>query len=98
MDKKIKWTSKALRNYLKIIDHIVKEWSFNSALKFEKILQLKLQLLSQFPESGNSSGLKKGYHKLIITRQNSIFYSIKQNEILILNIHDNRQDPDRKKY
>lgn len=98
MVKQIKWTGKALRNLSAIISYLQNEWSDKVAENFALKVKNKLEILRKFPFSGSPSGIKPGYNKIVITKHNTLYYRVKKNEIVILNIYDSRQNPDNKKF
>lgn len=91
MDKKIRWTPKALKSLCSVIAYLKTEWPEKVVIDFEHKLSRKLEILSKYPLSGPQSDIKPGYHKYVITKHNTIFYRIRDNEILILNLYDTRQ-------
>lgn len=93
MDKKIRWTSRALQNLSKIITYLKSEWPQKVSDDFEQKLKSKLSILVKFPLLGPESEISAGYRKYIITKHNTIYYRIKNDQIFILNIYDTRQRP-----
>jgi len=64
MVKKIRWTSKAINNYSRIISYLKNDWSEKVAKNFETKLQYKLLVLLDYPFIGSASGIKHGFNKL----------------------------------
>lgn len=50
--------------------------------------------IEQYPQSSLKSNLYGGIFQCVVTRQTSFFYRVLDNEIEILTITDNRQNPD----
>jgi plasmid stabilization system protein ParE len=55
MAREIIWTFKAKSRYKEVIDYLLIEWGFATALRFSKIVDRKLYLLARFPNLGISS-------------------------------------------
>jgi len=53
----------------------------------------KIQLLPKHPFMYKASVFKNNVRKSIISKQNSFFYEIQENKIVILFFWDNRQEP-----
>jgi hypothetical protein len=57
-----------------------------------------LDLLTEFPEVGTLENNDLNIRGFVIVKQLTIFYQIRDNEIILLNFYDNRQKPKNKKY
>jgi len=55
-----------------------------------------LEILSEFPEIGSMQYPVKKIRGFSLTKQVSIFYKIDGNQIILLDLFDNRSDPKRK--
>ena len=90
--RKISWSPQAIRDYSNIIDYLTLVWSENELLKFNNKVIAAISILKQ----GNFDAVKLGYkdfNKMVIQKQVSIIYRVKNNEIEIIRIWDNRQNP-----
>ena len=92
MVKKVKWAKSAIESRKHLLQYWVeRNKSTNYSIKLSKQINEKVDLLKAFPLSGkatemeNVRGLTFGHY--------SIFYSIHNNTIIILDIFDSRQDP-----
>ncbi len=76
MELKIKWSPKALSNYVIILKRIQQNFGENSAKKFQNRFQNILDLLVNFPELGKMQDSKLGLRGIILYRRTTIFYKI----------------------
>ncbi|NLT49479.1 MAG: type II toxin-antitoxin system RelE/ParE family toxin [Ignavibacteria bacterium] len=97
MNYKIKWTSTAYSDFSCIILNIKEMWGKNSAQQFINQIKTTVDLLSMFPQSGKVIFEEKQIRAFVISKQTTIIYRIKQDIVTILNLFDNRQNPDNLK-
>ncbi len=95
MAYKISWTDNALEDYQRIVEYLIKKWSFTDAANFESIVNKKLANLSGQPFMGIPSQEKHSLRSILLTKHNRLFYRIKDETIELLNIFDTRQDPEK---
>lgn len=92
---KIVWSDEALQNLQKILDYLDEIWTIREVRKFVKQLDNRLQLLEQnpfsFPVFIQSTKLRKS----VLTKHISIYYQIVDQNIRLISIFDNRQNPKR---
>jgi len=70
------------------------EWSTKSKDEFVSKLLNKFSQISNQPKSCPESKAFSGLYKCIVTKQTSFFYRIKADEIEVITVTDNRQDPE----
>ena len=78
-----------------LIDYLEQEWSRRSREDFLSILQKRLKQISKQPQSCIKSDQFPNLCKCVVTHQTTLFYRIKSNEIEIVTVIDNRQDPEK---
>ena len=98
MALKIVWSKRADKKFDKILEYLVKEWGNKVTKSFVKKVYDFLDILSEFPEIGTLEVKRKGIRGFVIIQQVSIFYTIRDNRIIILNFFDNRQSTSRKRF
>ncbi len=98
MAYKIKKSKEFLRNVLFVIGNIEKEWGIKSAVKFQTILDSKINKLSFSPNAGMMTTKSKSIRKLVITKHNKVYYQINKDEINVLALFETRMNPKRNKY
>ena len=87
----------AKRQYLKIIEYLDGNWPYKVKVSFQEKFDEKINQISKNPRSCPESIEAKGIFKAVVEKHNSFYYRIRQDEIEVLIIVDNRQDPDHTK-
>ena len=87
------WTNRAQSDLENLEDFLIENWGFQVLEDFYEILERKIALL----ENGNLIHQKyedTDFHKLLLTKHNSIIYEINENQINLLNMINNFRNPD----
>ncbi len=63
--------------------------------RFYNRVDAVISFLGVFPQLGKIIQRQKQIRALIISKQTTIIYRVKSDLIIILNLFDNRQDPDK---
>jgi len=95
---RISLTKRAETNYHSIKNYISNKFGERVAETFEQKTVDFLDLLENFPELGVVEVLEKQIRSFQLTKQTRVFYRIKGERIIILNLFDVRQDPVKKPY
>ena len=95
MALKIYWTKKALNNFDNILEFLVEKFGTTTARNFAIRVHNFVDNLQYFPELGNIQNSEKQIRGFVIVKQVCIFYRINKDQITILNLFDNRQDPSK---
>lgn len=74
------------------------EWSYASAIKFEKKLLQVITSLSNNPLIGRISAKRKSIKYVLVTRHNRLYYMVAQNTIIIPELIETKMDPRKNKY
>ena len=93
----IKWTKRAKINFGKIVKHLESSFGEKTAKAFVQKSFVITEILSEYPQIGSVEINEKKVRGIIITKHNKLFYRFNENEIIILNIFDTRQDPKEKR-
>jgi len=94
---KISWTPEAKVSYFNILDYLQYKWGLTEVRKFVEKTDFVLSQICKTPnmfKKSKSKDIRIGF----ISKQTSLFYRIKKNEIELLTFWDNRQDDKRLKY
>jgi plasmid stabilization system protein ParE len=91
----IVWTDRSLSNLNNIKRYLNKNWSERELRIFLKALDEKLTFITIQPEAFPLSSYRKDVRKAVLTKEVSIFYSIKSDYIRTITLWDNRQNPAR---
>jgi plasmid stabilization system protein ParE len=86
------WTNRAKLDLEILEDFLIENWGFEVLESFYEILDRKISLL----ENGNLVHQKyeTDFHKVLITKHNSIIYEISNDQINLLNMINNFRNPD----
>lgn len=82
----------------KVLDYLEKEWSHKVAAEFLLKIDRRIDLLTKQPKVGVLSAKVKDIRGLLITRHNRLYYKIKGNKVIILNMYDTRINPKKNPY
>lgn len=92
---KLIWSEEALNNLKGIIEYLENKWTKREIKKFAKLLDKQINIIKTnpylFAESEKSNSLRKS----VLSRQTTIYYRIKDDEIRIITLFDNRQNPEK---
>ena len=90
---KIRWTEEATKNLENIIIYLETNWRTKELKKFFQKLEKQLLLLSIFPEAYPLSQKKKIIHRCVLTKNLTIYYTVKDDSLILFSLFDTRQDP-----
>ncbi len=82
----------------KVLAYLEKEWSHKVAVEFLSIIDRRFKLLAKQPHVGVLSSKVKDIRGLLITRHNRLYYKIKADKVIILNMYDTRINPKNNPY
>ena len=95
MRYKVKWTLSAENDFDLITDYLLDNWSASVLQKFIEITEASIQQILRFPTLFPIIYKKERVRKCVLTKQNTLYYKIKDSEIQILRIFDTRQNPSK---
>lgn len=90
---KIIWSKRALNNLAKIISYLEENWTEREIRNFAVKVDRCVAILEKNPEAFPKSWIKPDLRRVVITKQNTLYYSVKGNIIFLVNIFDTRQNP-----
>jgi plasmid stabilization system protein ParE len=93
MALKIFWSKKAIIRFDKILAYLENEFGEIATSVFVIKVYDMLSFISLFPEIGSMENAKFNIRGLVITKQITLFYQIREKQIILLNFYDNRQNP-----
>ena len=82
----------------KVLACLEKEWSHKAAVEFLIKIDRRIKLLVKQPHVGVLSSKIKDIGGLMVTRHNRLYYKIKGNKVIILNMYDTKINPKRNPY
>ena len=89
----IVWSKKADEKFDEIIEYLTTKWGDKTTKQFVKKVYNFLEVLSEFPEIGTVENKEKGIRGFPVVKQINLFYKITENNIILLDFFDNRQNP-----
>jgi plasmid stabilization system protein ParE len=92
MAQKVVYKKRFINKLEKLLVYLEKVWGQKSAADFIDKLSEKLILIKKQPDAGAIT-LYKNTRLILITRQNKVYYRVKENAIEILNMIDTRRNP-----
>lgn len=82
----------------KTLGYLEKEWSLKVASEFLQKIDRRIEQLKMQPYLGVPSSKIKDVRGLLITKHNRLYYKIKNNTVIILNMYDTRANPSKNPY
>jgi plasmid stabilization system protein ParE len=98
MDYEVEWTDDFEKQFRKIIEYLKVEWSEQAALEFSETFLNLLELINTHPYISVESHKYKSVRRILVTKQNVLYYRVKGNTIYLLELFDTRQDPSKNKF
>jgi len=80
------------------LEYLLEEWGERATKNFVPKVFHFLDLLSEYPGLGSIENRQKGIRGFTIVKQINLFYTVKEDQIILLNFFDNRQNSEKKKY
>ncbi len=90
---KVTISERAEKNLDDIIQYLETEWSVRVRDKFLEVLKTKIEQIGRMPQMYEASSKKKTIRRCVISKQTSLYYKAKKEEIEIITIQDNRGNP-----
>jgi plasmid stabilization system protein ParE len=79
----------------KLLEYLEFEWSLRTKANFREELDDRIQSIKASPRICASSSLDPRLRKCVVPPQTSIIYEIQGETIFVMNLIDNRQDPEK---
>jgi plasmid stabilization system protein ParE len=96
MSNKVFWSERAKNDYKGILNYLNQNWSPKELAKFADRIEKNIGYLISNPEMGTVSK-KKSIRRMVISKQTSIYYKVIHEDIYLIALFDNRQNPDKLK-
>lgn len=94
---KIKWSLEAVQNLDSIIAYLEENWTHKEISKFITKFEKQLSIISTFPFAYPISKKKKNVHRCVMSKNITVYYTIREETVFLLSIFDSRQDPKKLK-
>lgn len=97
MDYKLHWSEEAVENLESIINYLNTNWTEREVSNFKTKLAKQLDLICKNPFIFPRSSYQKRLRKAVLSRQTTIFYEVKGENIYLAYIFVNKMDITRLK-
>jgi plasmid stabilization system protein ParE len=98
MARVIAWHKDAEDELDQIIEYLLYEWTEKVAQNYLSRVKQVANLVAESPEIGMASTVNDNIPSFLITKHSTTFYMVLTDQIIVLNIFDNRQDPAKRRY
>jgi plasmid stabilization system protein ParE len=95
---KVEWTEPVFRDLQVIVEYIDREWSRKAGDKYVAELKARVNVLSKQPFMGMPSMKDQSIRSIKVSKHNRLYYRIEEEKLVLLNIFDLRQHPDKNIY
>jgi plasmid stabilization system protein ParE len=92
---KLVWSEEALKNLRNIFDYLETNWTLRESQKFSRLLEKQIKRIEKNPYLFAESKVLNGLRKSVLSPQTSMYYRLNNNEIQIVTLFDNRQNPEK---
>ena len=93
----ISWSKRADKKFDNILEYLQQEWGETVTSAFVKKVYDFLDIVVDFPEIETLEKPDRNIRGFVIVKQITLYYKVKNNNIILLNFFDNRQNPKKKK-
>jgi plasmid stabilization system protein ParE len=98
MPKPVIWSPGSEQDFSSILDFLSDNWDSKVALRFIDITDQLIRQISINPKQFPVIHKKKKIRKCVIIKHNTLYYRERKDNVDILRIYDNRQDPRKIKF
>jgi plasmid stabilization system protein ParE len=93
MNLPVVWTFEAETGFAEILGYLEDEWSEREVKKFIHRVKRIVKGISSFPQMFEASPSNPKVRKAVLAKQQSLFYQIEEDRIVLLSFWDNRRRP-----
>lgn len=93
---KIFWTSHALNELRETFNYIAEIWTERELQVLASKIEHIVELISKNPKLFPNSNSKDKIRRVVVTKHNTIYYIIKENEVQIISFFSNKQNPKKR--
>lgn len=91
-------SERASKDLNSTLHYLEDKWSFKVADEFAKRIDVKINFIKENPYQYPPFKNKKQVRKCVVNEQVSLFYRILTQEVQIITLFDNRQNPSKLKF
>ena len=94
MHFRIKWTTRAQSQFIRIGEFIAGKWGVKAAIGFQNQLHEYLAVIEFMPTAFPEIAGKSNWRRCVVTKRTVMFYRIEKQTVIIAGIYDTRMNPD----
>jgi plasmid stabilization system protein ParE len=95
MALKVIWSDEAKESLQNIVTYLEENWTKKELNSFSGILENQLSIICNNPKTYKKSERLLGTRECLLTKHNSLFYMANKENVLIVTVWDNRQEPSK---
>ena len=80
----------------KVYAYLLENWNQKVADEFYEKFEKIIHIISLQPKIGRASGKRTDIRRKLITKHNCLYYKIKEDLIIVINLLDTRRNPNKK--
>ena len=89
--RKLVFSKTAAAKLDELLNYLETAWTPKVKLQFITKLDKVLQQIAKYPMSAEKSHLVPGLHKIVVTKQTTIYYKHNESQIFVVAVFDTRQ-------
>jgi len=82
----------------KVYEYLLENWSEKVAEEFYTKFEKTIHRISLYPQIGHPSAKRPDIRKKLVTKHNCLYYRIRKDKIIVINMLDTRRDPRKNPY
>lgn len=94
---KVLWTDFALKELEKTVEYLEEHWTEKELHNLFIKLEETLSFICKNPDLFQVSDVKNEIRRVVILKNNTLYYRLKKNQIEIISFFSNRQSPKKRK-
>jgi plasmid stabilization system protein ParE len=92
----IYWSRRASQNFISIINYLLENWGVKSVQNFVREIDLFFTIVITNPEIGRIIVKQEYIRSFVVVKHITVIYKLQGDEIVLMNIFDNRQNPKKR--
>ncbi len=98
MFKRVVWSPIAVEDFENVVEYLSIHWEVKVLDRFIDKVEDLINQISLNPQLYSEINKEMGVRKCVISKHNTLYYSESQEQVNILRIYDNRQNPQTLKF
>ncbi|MEX2592884.1 MAG: type II toxin-antitoxin system RelE/ParE family toxin [Anditalea sp.] len=89
----VRYSLRARHEEIELLEYVVRKFGQKKAKEIYVCIEKTLDRISKAPEMYRESNKRKGLRKCVFSKQTSIYYRIREDQIEVVSFRPNRKDP-----